>query len=62
MAGVGIAFLLEYLDNTIKDEQDVEQILQLPVLGVIGQIDDQELNGLHRAGKKTKGKVETVGA
>jgi len=62
MVGVGIAFLLEYLDNTIKDEQDIEQMLELPVLGVIGQIDDQELNGLNRAGKKTKRKVETVGA
>ncbi|GER67968.1 capsular polysaccharide biosynthesis protein [Weizmannia acidilactici] len=62
MIGIGIAFLLEYLDNTIKDEQDIEQILELPVLGVIGQIDDQELNTATRAGKKTKGKVETVGA
>ena len=35
MAGVGLAFLLEYLDNTIKNEQDIEKILGLPVLGSI---------------------------
>ena len=35
MAGVGLAFLLEYLDNTIKNEQDIERILELPVLGSI---------------------------
>ena len=32
MASVGVAFLLEYLDNTIKSEQDIEKLLELPVL------------------------------
>ena len=32
MAGVGLAFLLEYFDNTIKNEQDIEKVLGLPVL------------------------------
>lgn len=35
MAGVGVAFLLEYLDHTIKTPQDVEKYLELPVIGVI---------------------------
>ncbi|MDO7488033.1 Wzz/FepE/Etk N-terminal domain-containing protein [Peribacillus frigoritolerans] len=26
MAGVGLAFLLEYMDNTIKDEEDIERL------------------------------------
>jgi capsular polysaccharide biosynthesis protein len=38
MAGVGLAFLLEYFDNTIKTEQDIEKILGMPVLGVITTI------------------------
>jgi capsular polysaccharide biosynthesis protein len=38
MAGVGVAFLLEYLDNTIKTEEDIQNILQLPVLGAIPKI------------------------
>jgi capsular polysaccharide biosynthesis protein len=41
MVGVGLAFLLEYLDNTIKNEQDVEKHLELPVLGVISQMSDE---------------------
>ena len=35
MAAVGLAFLLEFLDNTVKNENDVEELLGLPVLGVI---------------------------
>ncbi|MCM3663658.1 Wzz/FepE/Etk N-terminal domain-containing protein [Mesobacillus subterraneus] len=38
MAGVGLAFLLEYFDNTIKTEQDIEKLLGMPVLGVITTI------------------------
>lgn len=43
MAGIGLAFLLEYLDNTIKNEQDIERILGLPVLGVIAIIDGVQM-------------------
>lgn len=43
MAGVGLALLLEYLDNTVKTEQDVEKLLELPVLGVITKIDEQDV-------------------
>lgn len=42
MASVGIAFLLEYLDNTIKSEQDIEKLLGVPVLGVINKMDAEE--------------------
>jgi len=38
MAGIGLAFLLEYLDNTIKTEQDIETTLELPVIGAIANI------------------------
>lgn len=37
---IGLAFLLEYLDNTIKNEQDVEQSLEAPLLGVISVIEN----------------------
>lgn len=40
MTAVGIAFLLEYLDNTFKTEKEIEQILELPVLGTIPRMDD----------------------
>jgi len=39
MASVGLVFLLEYLDNTIKTTSDVEKLLGIPVLGVIPNYD-----------------------
>jgi capsular polysaccharide biosynthesis protein len=35
MAALGLAFLQEYLDKTIKTPEDVQKHLQLPVLGII---------------------------
>ncbi len=37
-AGVGLAFFLEYLDDTIKSVEDVERYAQLPMLGIIPAI------------------------
>ena len=42
MASVGLVFLLEYLDNTVKTEQDIEQILGVPVLGAIMEINEKK--------------------
>ena len=38
MLGIGLAFLLEILDTTIKDEKDVEEILGMPIMGLVGSI------------------------
>ncbi|MEH7512310.1 Wzz/FepE/Etk N-terminal domain-containing protein [Gottfriedia acidiceleris] len=38
MISVGIAFLLEYLDNTVKTEKQLEELLELPILGVISEV------------------------
>jgi non-specific protein-tyrosine kinase len=38
MLGVGAAFLLEYLDDTIQSPEDVRQALGLDTLGVIGRL------------------------
>jgi capsular polysaccharide biosynthesis protein len=35
MVSLGIVFLIEYMDNTIKTESDVEKYLDLPVIGLI---------------------------
>ncbi len=43
MLGVGIAFLLEYLDTTVKTEQDAEELLGLPILGLIGTISEKDV-------------------
>lgn len=49
MVGVGLAFLLEYLDNTITTEEDIEKKIGLPVLGVISHINDKDVRGEHMA-------------
>ena len=33
--GVGLAFLMAFIDNTVKTKEDIEKILELPVLGQI---------------------------
>ena len=38
--GAGAAYLLEYLDRTIKTASDVERIFNLPVIGYISEISD----------------------
>ncbi len=40
MLGVFIAFLLEFLDTTIKTPEDVEKHLGLPVIGSIPMVED----------------------
>jgi capsular exopolysaccharide synthesis family protein len=37
VVGVGLAFFIEYLDTSVKTIDDVERMLQSPVLGVIPQ-------------------------
>ncbi|OQX53712.1 MAG: hypothetical protein B5M54_06425 [Candidatus Aminicenantes bacterium 4484_214] len=45
--GVGVAFILEYLDNTIKSPEDVEQLVDLPSLGLIPLVSAS--NGVKKA-------------
>ncbi|CUA79629.1 YveK family protein [Anoxybacillus suryakundensis] len=61
MTGVGLAFLLEYLDNTIKNEQDVEKLLELPVLGAVTVIEDDQ-NGVQTMQAKRQVRGETIGS
>ena len=36
MLGIGLAFFLEFLDDSVKNPEDVKSVAQLPVLGSIG--------------------------
>jgi len=38
VCGVGLAFFTDYLDNTIKTEEEAKDLLKLPVLGVIPKL------------------------
>jgi capsular exopolysaccharide synthesis family protein len=33
--GTGLAFFMEYLDNTVKTHEDIERFVQLPFLGIV---------------------------
>lgn len=39
MVSVGLVFLLEYLDNTYKNREQLERELDIPVLGIIPDVD-----------------------
>lgn len=42
MLAAGLAFLLEYMDDTLKTEEDIHQALGLPTLAMITRVDEQE--------------------
>lgn len=59
MFGIGLAFLLEYLDNTIKSEQDIEKLLSLSVIGSISSMEKKEQKKIRKIRHKqqTKGGI-----
>lgn len=62
MAAVGLAFLLEYLDNTVKKEEDVENLLGLPVLGIVARMDEETMNVKSHAPSSRKVRGQTIGS
>lgn len=40
--GSGVAITLSYLDNTLKNDEDVGEFLDIPVIGVISHINEKE--------------------
>jgi sulfate adenylyltransferase subunit 1 (EFTu-like GTPase family) len=56
MGGIALAFLMEYLDQTIRTEDDVQKYYDLPVLTVV-PIADQAGRGFEygcRSGKEKR--------
>jgi capsular exopolysaccharide synthesis family protein len=49
VAGIGLVFLLEYLDNTVKTVEDVSRYTQLPALSVIPAISGRRVKRLKGA-------------
>lgn len=43
MIGVGLAFLLEYLDTTVRTEEDIEKKLGLTLLGTVSTIEAEDI-------------------
>jgi len=46
--GVGLAFFFEYLDNTIKTPEDVEQLIRLPSFGMVPDISSHRRRQLEK--------------
>ncbi|KJD56479.1 MULTISPECIES: YveK family protein [Bacillus amyloliquefaciens group] len=42
LGGIGLAFLLEHLDNTIKSEEQLESLLGIPILGTVTSISTKD--------------------
>ncbi|MGH4119872.1 YveK family protein [Clostridium sp.] len=42
MISMGIAFLLEYLDNTVKNQEEIEKLTGVPVIGIIPLNSDKQ--------------------
>lgn len=51
MTAVGLAFLFEYMDKTIKTDQDVARKLGLPVLGSISVMTEKDLGDISTKSK-----------
>jgi polysaccharide biosynthesis transport protein len=43
LGGVGLAFMVEYLDNTVKSKEDLESMLGVPLLGIVPSINPEEI-------------------
>ena len=43
MIALGLVFLLEYLDDTLKTESDIQQFLGLPTLGMISKMRSEDI-------------------
>jgi polysaccharide biosynthesis transport protein len=62
MAAAGLAFLLEYLDTTIKTPEDVTKHVGLPVLGIIPVIEGADVAPAQRSGRRPRAGRSEVGA
>jgi capsular exopolysaccharide synthesis family protein len=47
--GIGLAFFFEYLDNTVKTPEEVEQLIRLPSFGMVPEISYERKKRLEKA-------------
>lgn len=57
MIGLGIAFLLEYMDDTLKTEEDIEKYLGLPTIAMITRLGQEETKGTETQAQKLSRKA-----
>ena len=54
MIGIGLAFLQEYLDNTVKSEQDIERLIGAPILGEVAAMNMPQSTNQNNQGMTMK--------
>ena len=57
---IGLAFILEYLDNSVKSEDELKNLLGIPLLGYIPQYNGEFQNNTTTRGKPNKARDFTL--
>lgn len=60
IAGIGLVFILDSLDESVKNDQEVEAILDVPILGTVTRIKVKKINSIQEANEQ-KRKIEIRG-
>lgn len=58
VTGVGLVFLFEYLDDSIRTADDVKNLLNLPVLGLIPHFEEEESSNRNRGPGRHHEKID----
>ena len=54
IVSVVVAMVLEFLDNTVKKEEDIENLLGVPVIGIVPEADSTEISNPTHEHKRKK--------
>ena len=60
MGGIGLAILLDFLDDTVKSVEDVDRYIHLPALALIPSGGDRRLTGIRAGGPPAPGQSDTT--
>lgn len=61
IAGIGLIFLIDSLDDSIKSEKDIESVLGIQVLGSVSKINKKNVNKRKNRQTKLEFRGETIG-
>lgn len=50
--GIGVALFIEHLDNTVKKKEEIELLLNVPVIGIVPEDDEEEFGKEEKKRKK----------
>jgi capsular polysaccharide biosynthesis protein len=62
VVGIGLAFLIDSMDNKIRSENEIESILSLQVIGIVPKINNRNVKSKNKSKqKKIQKRGETIG-